>query len=113
MKPESIGVVLITWNEAPNIARTLAALSWAVQIVAVDSGSDDGTLDTLEAHPHVQVLHRRFDSFARQCAAGHDVLDATASWVLSLDADHIIPPELASEISSIDPAASPNGYSAA
>jgi hypothetical protein len=41
---DHITPVLLTFNEEPNIARTLAHLAWAKDIVVVDSGSTDGTL---------------------------------------------------------------------
>ena len=63
---DNITPVLLTFNEEPNIARTLAHLAWAKDIVVVDSGSTDGTLPTLANFPNVRVFDRRFDSHANQ-----------------------------------------------
>jgi len=91
--------LLLTWNETANIGRTLAALQWLNNILVIDSGSTDGTLELLAAHPNVRVLHRPFDSFAEQCNFGLDRI--STEWVLSLDADYGVPPELARSMPSL------------
>lgn len=85
--------LLITFDEIANIARTLDALRWLPRILVIDSGSSDGTLAVLRSFANVEVLHRRFDSFARQCNHGLDQI--STEWVLSLDADYVVSPELA------------------
>jgi hypothetical protein len=91
--------LLLTWNELANIGRTLAALHWLNDILVIDSGSTDGTLEVLAAHPNVRVLHRPFDSFAKQCNFGLDRI--STEWVLSLDADYGVPPELPGSLPSL------------
>ena len=56
--------VIITFNEAENIGRTLSALSWASSIVVIDSGSTDATLEILARHPAVTVVQRGYDNHA-------------------------------------------------
>jgi len=68
-------------------------LLWLKTILVIDSGSTDGTLELLAAHPNVRVLHREFDSFAGQCNFGLERINT--EWVLSLDADYRVPAELA------------------
>ena len=85
--------LLLTWNETANIGRTLSGLLWLKTILVIDSGSTDGTLELLAAHPNVRVLHREFDSFAGQCNFGLERINT--EWVLSLDADYGVPAELA------------------
>ena len=102
--------LILTFNEGCNIERTLSALGWATQVVLVDSGSDDNTLQlAASAHPNVRVLTREFDSFAGQCNFG--LAQITAEWVLSLDADYVLSPELAAEIAALAPPQDVAGYS--
>lgn len=107
---DQITPLIITYNEAPNIARTLAALDWARRIVVVDSGSTDGTLDILARFAQVKVAHRPFDDFAGQCNFGLTLIGTP--WVLSLDADHLPTPELTAELARLASDASTMGYRA-
>ena len=52
----SLSVVIITFNEEANLARTLASVAWADEIVIVDSGSTDRTREIAESF-HAKVLH--------------------------------------------------------
>lgn len=106
----AITPVLLTFNEAPNIRRTLAPLDWARDIVAVDSGSTDGTLDILREHPRVRVFHRPFGSHARQWHYAITQTGIATDWVLRLDADYLLSPELVEEIAALDPAAPVDAY---
>src|SRR5262245_17862521 len=67
---DEVTVLLLTYNEAANIGRTLTNLRWARRILVVDSFSTDKTLVILNALPNVRVIQRRFDSFAQQCNFG-------------------------------------------
>lgn len=107
---DSITPLLLTFNEAPNIARTLAKLAWAKRIIVVDSGSTDATLEILAQHPQVEVHSRAFDSFANQCNFG--LAQIASEWVLSLDADYELSDALVAEIRALQPAAGVAGYSA-
>lgn len=90
--------LILTYNEEPNIGRTLEGLSWANRIVAIDSFSTDGTLDLLAANPRVEVVQRTFDTHASQWNAGLNLIDD--GWVLSLDADYVVTPALKAEFVS-------------
>ena len=105
-----LSVLIITYNEAPNLRRTLLALAWAKEILMVDSFSTDETLEIARSFPQVRVVQRKFDSFAGQCNYG--LQQARTEWVLSLDADYVLPPELAVEIQSLTPPAEVAGYRA-
>ena len=105
---EQVGVLVLTYDEAPNIARTLGKLEWAKRIVIVDSGSTDGTLDIALRYPHVEILHRPFDTFASQCNFGLSQIDS--EWVLSLDADYELSDGIIAEIGSLRPADTTMGY---
>ncbi|MEA5466499.1 glycosyltransferase family 2 protein [Leptothoe sp. PORK10 BA2] len=91
--------VILTYNEEPNIERTLQKLNWADRIVVIDSYSTDETLDILEKYPKVDVFKRKFDSYAPQWNYGLDQVQT--DWILSLDSDYILPDELISELAQL------------
>jgi len=97
----SITPVLLTFNESPNIRRTLAQLAWAEDIVVVDSGSTDDTLSVLNSHPRVRVFHRAFDTHhAQWCFAMHETRIGTP-WALRLDADYQVTDDLIAEMANL------------
>jgi glycosyltransferase involved in cell wall biosynthesis len=108
---DEVTPLLITFDEMANLERTLAALDWARQIVAVDSGSSDGTLERLRADPRITVRVRVFDDFASQCQAGLELVET--DWVLSMDADYVLTPELIREIATLSPPQDVDGYAIA
>lgn len=89
MNLKDITPLILTYDEAPNIRRCLEQLTWAERIVVMDSGSDDSTMDVCAEFPNVEVIIRPFDSFAGQCNAGLGEIET--EWVLSIDADYIVP----------------------
>ncbi len=109
---EQITPVIITYNEAPNIARTLDQLRWARDIVVVDSYSDDETLKILAAYPQVRVVQRAFDNFANQCNYALEHGDIRTEWVLNLDADYVLTQELIDELAALESSPAVNGYRA-
>ncbi|AIE74698.1 MULTISPECIES: glycosyltransferase family 2 protein [unclassified Synechocystis] len=100
--------LILTYNEAPNIGRTLSALTWAKEIVVVDSFSTDETLEILQSHPQVILWQRKFDSFATQCNYGLSKI--RTEWVLSLDADYIITASLIEAVKKQTINTQVNGY---
>ena len=104
--------LVLTYNEAPNIGRTLDQLRWARDIVVVDSFSDDETLDIVSEYPQARVVQRRFDNFAAQCNFGLTETGIATEWVLNLDADYELTPELVAELASLQPPTGVVGYSA-
>jgi glycosyltransferase involved in cell wall biosynthesis len=100
--------LIITHNEEPNIQRTLAKLAWARRIVVIDSGSTDKTLDLLRSYSQVEVFYHRFVDFAAQCNFG--ISQVTTTWVLSLDADYELSDGLLTELQSLAPADTTDGY---
>src|ERR1043166_23200 len=105
---DNITPLVITYNEAPNIARTLNKLSWAKRIVVIDSGSTDATLDLLRGYPRVVVIHHPFSDFATQCNFGLTQIDTP--WVLSLDADYELSNGLVDEIGAFTDTDSVGAY---
>jgi glycosyltransferase involved in cell wall biosynthesis len=90
-----LSVTIITLNEAANIDACLASAAWADEILVVDSGSTDETVARARARG-ARVLTREWPGYAAQknWAAG----EASADWILSIDADERVTPELAAEI---------------
>lgn len=93
-----LSVVIITKNEEANIARTLASVvDFADEIVIVDSGSTDRTLEIARKFgPKMKVFVEEWKGFARQKNSA--IEKANGDWILSLDADEEVSPELAQEV---------------
>lgn len=108
---DQITPLILTHNEAPNIARTLESLRWAGDIVIVDSFSDDDTLEIAIAFPQVRVLQRAFDSHRNQWEFGLKEAGIATPWVLALDADYVVSDELIAELRNLSPDG-PAGYRA-
>lgn len=90
-----ISATVITYNEADRLADCLASLSFCDEIVVVDSGSTDATRELAEA-AGARVLVRPFDGFRSQKQFA--VEQAAHDWILSLDADERLSPELQASI---------------
>jgi glycosyltransferase involved in cell wall biosynthesis len=110
---EKITPLILTYNEAPNIGRTLEKLRWAGDIVVVDSFSEDETLEILSTFPQVRVFQRKFDSFAGQCNFGLTETAIATDWVLNLDADYELTEDVVSEIHLLNPNQTTIGFRAA
>ena len=109
---KQITPLILTYNEAPNIGRTLEQLRWARDIVVVDSFSDDETLEIISTFPQARIFQREFDSFAGQCNFGLTETGISTDWVLSLDADYVLTPEIIDEIEVLSPDDGPAGFKA-
>lgn len=94
-----ISASIICYNEEGNIKRCLDAVGWCDQIVVVDSGSTDKTLDIVRQHPKTKVLHRPFDTYVKQ--KNHALDHCNHDWVLSVDADEVLTPQLIDEIENL------------
>jgi glycosyltransferase involved in cell wall biosynthesis len=95
-----VTVIVLTLNEERNLDRTLASVAgWAAQIVVVDSGSTDATLEIARRHGAVIVAHP-FESHAAQWGWALQQLPLSTDWVLGLDADQAVTPALAASIAA-------------
>src|ERR1700730_419729 len=102
--------VLLTYNEAVNIGRTLSRLTWAKDVVVVDSGSTDETLDILSRFPQVRVFSRTFDSHGNQWNYAVRETSIATTWILRLDADYLLTDALIDELKQLDQNACVNAY---
>lgn len=90
-----LSVVVITLNEERNIARCLKSLSWADEVLVVDSGSTDRTREI--AHSlGAKVLQHPWSGYGQQ--KNYASAQATRDWVLSIDADEEVSTELKTEM---------------
>lgn len=110
MNRPPITPVVLTWNEATNIERTLSRLEWAPRVLVFDSGSTDGTQELARRFANVVVAERPFDTHAAQWEAAIRHPAVENDWVLALDADYVLTPELIEEIGRLDLAAGPRGF---
>lgn len=90
-----LSVTIITKNEAADIAEAIASVSWADEILVVDSHSADATVDIARG-AGARVIGRDFAGYIDQ--KNFAAAEASHDWILSLDADERVTPELAQEI---------------
>lgn len=94
----SLTVVILTYNEEMHLERAIASVRpFATKIIVVDSYSTDGTVQVAE-RCGARVLFRRFDNQARQFNWALDNASICSDWIMRLDADEVIEPDLANEI---------------
>jgi glycosyltransferase involved in cell wall biosynthesis len=108
MTAPRLSAILIVRDEARDLPDCLAALAFCDEIVVVDSGSRDGTPDIARAAGATVLETPDFPGFGPQKQRALDL--ATGDWVLSVDADERIPPELAAEIRATIAAPTADGY---
>jgi glycosyltransferase involved in cell wall biosynthesis len=90
-----LSVIIITKNEASHIGRCLESVSWADEIIVLDSGSQDDTVSICHQYTD-KVYETDWPGFGVQKQRALD--KATGDWVLSIDADEMVTPELRMEI---------------
>ncbi len=104
----TLSVIVITRNEANNIRDCLRSVAWADEIIVVDSGSSDATVDIAREMGAQVHVHADWPGFGPQKnrALGY----ASKDWVFSLDADERVTPELRSELERTMRSAEAEGY---
>jgi len=88
-------LAVITHNEADNIGRCLDSVPFAVEKLVVDSGSDDDTVAIAQAHG-ARVVQQDWLGFGPQ--RNFATTQCSHDWILVLDADEFLSPELAAEL---------------
>ena len=96
--PMTLSVAIITYNEEVNLARTLSSVPWANEIVIVDSGSTDGT-EEIALSFGAKWFVEEWKGFSAQKNSA--IAKCNSDWILSLDADEEVSPELAEEIQAL------------
>lgn len=93
---EKLSALIITFNEIGFIEQCIESVSFADEIVVVDSYSTDGTYEFLKNHPKVRVIQNPFKNFTAQ--KSFTLQQAKHNWVLFLDADEVVGKGLREEI---------------
>lgn len=109
---DQITPLILTYNEAPNIARALRGLDWARDVVVVDSFSDDDTVKIAASFPRVRIFQRVFDCHRNQWEFGLKETGLSTPWVLALDADYGVSTDLIAELNTLTPDPQTAGYRA-
>lgn len=95
-KKEKLTALIITYNEMGYIEKCIDSISFADEIIVVDSFSTDGTFEFLKNHPKVKVIQNPFENFTAQKSFA--LKQSSNDWVLFLDADEIVSSSLQQEI---------------
>ncbi len=104
----TVSVAMIARNEEANLPRTLAGLRWVDQVVIVDSGSVDRTPEIAREFGAEHSFNRDFKGHAEQKNVA--IAQCTGDWILLLDADEVVTPELAAEIQAVLAASDKEAY---
>ena len=99
MNNNSLSVIIITKNEAHDIRDCLNSVVWADEIIVLDSGSTDETLNIAKEFTPNVYLSNEWQGFGIQ--KNRALAYATKDWVLSLDADERVDGKLKEEIQKI------------
>lgn len=94
-----ITVIILTKNEEDNIEKCLLSLtSWVNRIIVVDSGSSDKTVELSENLGAEVYNHVPFENHGKQFNWALDNIEIKSKWIFRVDADEVVPAELAHEI---------------
>src|SRR5580658_2288359 len=92
---KTLSVAMIAMNEESNLPRTLESVKWADEIIVVDSGSKDRTIEIAKSFG-AKASYHAFGGHGEQKNVALDL--CTSEWILLLDADEVLTPTLQSEI---------------
>lgn len=109
---DQITPLILTYNEEANIAQALGGLTWAREIVVVDSFSDDQTVQIANSFPNVRLVQREFDCHRNQWEFGLKETGISTPWVLALDADYVVTEDVTTELKTLQPGNTIKGYRA-
>jgi glycosyltransferase involved in cell wall biosynthesis len=95
----SITVTILTKNSAKTLAETLDSLTRFPEVLVVDTGSTDATVEIAKKYANVHLIFEPFQGFGKL----HNLASqrATFDWILSIDSDEILSSELTQEISDL------------
>ncbi len=105
---EKLTVIVPTFNEEENLQECLESVSWADEIMVVDSGSTDATLEIARQFTDRILVHEYINSATQKNWA---IPQATHPWVMIVDSDERVTPQLKREIEETLVAPQHQGYS--
>lgn len=105
-----LSAVVITLNEERSLPRTLDSVSWCDEIVVLDSGSSDRTVEIAQSYPNCRVVTQPFLGYGLQKRKA--VAEASNDWILSVDADEVLDAGLQRSLQAwrLSGSAGPAGY---
>jgi glycosyltransferase involved in cell wall biosynthesis len=95
MTRPSLSVTIITLNEEANLPHAIKSVEWAKEVIVIDSGSTDKTVE-IAKKLGARVIHNPWPGYGQQKNFAQK--QASCDWILNIDADEVVPPELALEI---------------
>jgi glycosyltransferase involved in cell wall biosynthesis len=95
---KTLSIAMIAMNEEANLPRTLESVKWADEIILVDSGSRDRTLEIAHSFA-AKTSYHQFGGHGEQKNVALD--RCTSDWILLLDADEVLTPKLQQEIRNL------------
>jgi glycosyltransferase involved in cell wall biosynthesis len=102
MARKTLSIVMPTRNVAPIIRRALDAVTWADEVVVVDSFSTDETPEIVQSYPNVRFFQWvRPVAYSYSSAVNYGTERASGDWIMRLDSDEIVSPGLAEEIQGV------------
>lgn len=95
-----LSVFIITKNEEERIGAAVASVAgWVAEVVVVDSGSTDRTLEIAKENGATTILHNDWQGYGQQKRFAEDA--CAHDWLLNIDADEVVSPELRAEITAL------------
>jgi glycosyltransferase involved in cell wall biosynthesis len=95
---KTLSVATIAMNEEKNLPRTLESVRWADELIVVDGGSKDRTIEIAKSFG-AKTSYHVFGGHGEQKNVALDL--CTSEWILLLDADEVVTPELQAEIRGV------------
>ena len=95
-----LSAIILTHNSSDTLLRTLESLTWCDEVIVVDDESSDDTVSIAKKAGATVFTHKTQDDFAAQ--RNWAMEKAKGDWILFVDSDEAVPPELASEIQRVD-----------
>ena len=92
MSENSISAIIITKNEQNNLTACLDSLRWVDELIIVDSGSTDQTEAIANSYGAKFYSHTNWQGFGKQKQLAQNY--ATSKWIIAIDADEVVSPEL-------------------